>query len=124
MPIQPVGINFSALGNITAPEFNFSTTSEGFLNSMVSSANDVTNGYLGLIILLGLWIFLAWYLGDVSQFGEFRYSFIRAGGIASAICGILGLVALNIGIFTSFYHVAIFLGITMITTMWVWIEER
>ena len=124
MPLQKVGINFEGLGNITAPEFDIKNTSTEFLADIPVKANQVTNNYYGLGVLLGLFSFLVWKLADLTEFGDFRYSNLRATGISAGICSVLGMLGLNLGYFSNYYHIVIFMSITILLTIWVWKEEN
>jgi len=125
MAIEKIGINFSRMDNLTAPDFNLSTTTEGLFNDIPKKANEITNGAYGLTILVTLWLFLYWkFTEKATNFADFKYGKIRGAGVASGMCGIIGLFLLSIGYFTNFYHVVIFIVITLVSTLWVWKEER
>lgn len=112
MPLTKVGINLSALNNVTQPTFTLKNTSDEFLADIPTKANEVTGGYYGLVVLVGVFIYLWWKLQQsVLEGGDYDYDQFRSMGIAASICSILGLYCLNIGIFVNLYHVIIFIVI-------------
>lgn len=124
MAVTKIGIDFNALGNLTTPNITIPRTVEGFIETIPETANEVTGGYLGLIIMTILAIFLVLMLLDRTSYGWFRYSTIRGFGIGTGMTGTMGLLMINIGYYTNYYHVVIFLALSMIATIWVYIEER
>lgn len=125
MPLDKVGINFTRIQNLTAPEFNFSDTSSGFLDDMVQNSNQVTGGYYGLGVMLFIFLFLWWKLAETgTDFADFQYSQFRAITISSGIAATIGVLMLNFGYFVNYYHVAIFLGVMTIGFIIVWYEEK
>lgn len=125
MPATKIGLNLSNIGNITSPDIAIKNTTKEFLDEIPSRANEVSQGWLGIIILWGLWVFLIWKLSQQDHLGgEYSYSKSRAAGIAFGICGIIGLFAINIGYFTSYYHVVIFVAMTFIMTGVTWKSQR
>ena len=121
MPLEKIGLNLNGLQNITAPVYNFKNTSEDFINDIPIKANEITQGYWGLISLGFLFFFLLWKLSqDLENNGSFGYSNTRAIGIASCICSIIGLYGINIGYFTNMYHVVIFIVVSFISVGIVW----
>lgn len=121
MPVTKIGLNLTKLNNITAPTFDFKNNTEDFINDIPVKANEVSQGWLGSIVLWGLWVFLFWILSqDEYQGGVHGYSKTRAAGIASGICAILGIFSVNMGYFTNYYHVAIFIAITFLLTGVIW----
>lgn len=121
MAFQNSGVDINGLTNIKPISINISTN---FLVDIPVRINEITGGYLGMIISLSMFIFLFTYLSDFTDFGGFRYTNIRALGIASCMVTIMGFVALSTGFFNNYYHIVIFATITTIATLWVYIEER
>ena len=115
------GLDIEGLKNIQPIELNISSN---FLVDIPVKANEMTGGYLGLIVSLPMFIYLYVVLSDVTEFGGFRYTPLRALGIASCIVTIMGFVALSVGFFNNYYHIVIFATLTAIATIWVYIEER
>jgi len=123
MALNKIGINLSAIGNLTAPDFNLSTTPSGFLDDIPARANAITSGYFGLIALGGLFAYLFYVLRDQTEFGRFKFSNIRALGVASGIVSTIGMVGLNIGYFVNYWHIVIFMSVCMLSTIWIAKEE-
>jgi len=121
MPLTKIGINLTGLDNISTPTFNIKEDGASFLADIPVKANEITFGYYGLTVLIGLFVFL-WYKmqQNVASGGGFDYDQWRSVGLASCICSILGIFSLNIGIFVNFYHVVIFVVIAFISTGVVW----
>lgn len=125
MPLTKVGLNLSAIGDVPPPEFNFSNSSTSFINDIPAKANDLTGGFYGLIVLVTLFFYLLWKLSqDQALGGDHGFDYIRGIGISGAICGIIGLYALNFGYFVNYYHVVIFLVTAFICTLVTWKSER
>jgi len=118
---EKIGINLTALRDIKP--LNISVSSD-YLQDAPKIANEVTGGFLGLTVSVVMFIFLFWYLSDITEYGNFRYTKLRATGIASCIVSILGIVALSVGFFTELYHIVIFMVITIIVLLWVYKEEN
>jgi len=117
MPLQKIGINISNIGNLTTPDFDLANNSQDLINDIPTKANEITGGWIGLISLSALFTFLMWKLNqDQVMAGDYGYSTARGIGLAAAVCSICGLYMLNIGYFTNFYHVTIFIVISMIAT--------
>lgn len=124
MVVEKIGIEFSNLNNISPLNVSIPNTVDGFINNIPEVSNELTGGYLGLIVLVALFIYLLINFSDKTEYGFFRYSPIRAIGIASGVCGVMGVMMVNIGYFTEYFHVVIFMVISMVCTIWVYIEER
>jgi len=111
----------TGLDNITSPSFDLKNTSAEIINDIPVKANEITGGWWGFIALTTLFMFLMYkFQKDRADGGEYGYSSARGIGIASSICSIIGLYAINMGYFTNFYHVTIFIVISFITTGVVW----
>lgn len=121
MAFIPSGLDLEGLKNIKPPVFNVSSN---ILVDAPIKANEFTGGYLGMIVSLPMFVFLFASLSDLTEFGGFRYTNVRALGIASCIVTIMGFAALAVGFFNNYYHIVIFATITAIATLWVYIEER
>lgn len=104
-----IGFNYSVFDNITFPEFSALTnqTKQQFVESIPATANRITEGYYGIIILIIMGIWLMWMLSDQTQFGLFRYSSIRALSITLGIILTIGINMVQIGFMTSFVHLTI-----------------
>jgi len=125
MPLQKVGLNLTRFENITTPTFSFKNTSEEIINDIPVKANEITGGWWGLIAMSALFSYLLWKLNQsVAEGGDYGYSTGRSIGIASAIVSIIGLFALNVGYFTNYYHVVIFIIISFISVGVVWKSQN
>jgi hypothetical protein len=127
MVFQKVGINLTALGNITPPsysDFNISSNPSEIANQIPEKANLMTNNFLGLGIMVALFLYLVYKLGDVLELQGQPFSTIRSVGISSGIVSVIGFQMLMIGYFTEFYHVIIFVGIFLVSMLWVYLEDK
>lgn len=116
MALPTIGINFTAIQNVTPIDFDLKNTSQGILNDIPIKANEVSQGYLGLIVLSTFFTFLIWKFHQQAQEGgDYGYSTARGIGMAGCICSIIGLYALNMGYFTNYFHVVIFIVIAFIS---------
>jgi len=125
MPLTKVGLNLTRIQNISTPSFDIKNTSTDLINDIPTKANEITGGYFGIVSLSILWAFLMWKLNqNMGGGGDYGYNSARSIGIASAICSIIGLYAINIGYFANFYHVVIFIVGTFISVGVVWKSQR
>jgi len=124
MTLEKININFSGLNNITPLEFDLPSTPSEWLTQIPQRANEVTGGFLGIGILLSVFLLFYIKVTDVSQFGEFRYSRIRGLAIASIIGGLVGINLIQIGFIQDFVTTAILLSIGLLCIIIVKIEER
>jgi len=127
MAFEKLGINLSVFENIQAPnmsDFNISLDPTQIANQIPTRANEVTSNYFGLGIMITLFFYLVYKLGDRLEFEGQNYGTLRTVGISAGIVSVIGFQMLLIGYFTNFYHVVIFIGILMISTIWVAIEDR
>lgn len=118
MAFTKIGINFDGLQDIEPLNIETPSTAEGFIQQGIDKANEFTNGYLGLMVSSTMFLYLVYTLTDTSEFGSFRYSYIRGIGIAASIVSIFGILALIGGIFNNFYHIVIFMTISLLATIW------
>lgn len=110
-----IGINFSALNNLSTPNFGFESLSKNdFIDYIPQNANAVTNDYYGIIALSVMLIFLIWLLSDVSQFGFFKYNSIRAFGISLGIVSTIGIMMLSINYAVNFIHIGTLMALYII----------
>jgi len=122
MAISKIGLNVSALSNVSVPSINISNSSETILAQITEKANEMTNNYLGLGILATLFFFLVYKLGKGDLFAQEQYSTIRSVGISAGVCGMLGIQFLMLGFFKEYYHVVIFIGILLLSIILTWLE--
>jgi hypothetical protein len=127
MAFQKIGINLTALQNITAPsysDFNISSNPSEIANQIPEKANLVTNNFLGLGIMVALFLYLVFKLGDLLELKGQPFSTLRSVGISAGIVSIIGFQMIMIGYFTEFYHVIIFVGIFLVSLLWVYLEDK
>ena len=125
MPLTKLGLNISNIQNVTAPTFDIKNTTEEIINDIPTKANETTNGLLGFTVLIGLFFWLLWkFKQDLMSGGDFGLSTTRSIGLASTVCSIFGLYALNMGYFVNVYHVAIFLVVSFVMVGVVWKMQR
>jgi len=101
-------VNISALNNISQLKINTSSlnNTENVSQELINRANEESDGYLGLFILLPLFIVLLYYFSKDDGF--FRLDFAAAGTAASAICLTLGFILVVSGLITSYRQVVWF----------------
>ena len=117
MPLQKIGLNLSNLNNLSAPQFDIKNNTRDIINDIPIKANEITQGYIGLASLTTLFAFLMYtFRKDQIAEGDFGFDTARSIGIGAAICSIIGLYMINIGYFTNFYHVGMFIIIAFIST--------
>jgi len=125
MTLNKIGLNISALQNINLPELDIPNSTDEFINEIPTKANEITNGFVGVIILAGLFWYLYAVLSKAEFYGgDFGLSKLRATAASSAICSIFGLICLNLGYFSNYYHVVIFLVITFVSIFAIWKAEN
>jgi len=127
MEFTKVGMNLTALEDITPlnySDFNISTTPSEIVNQIPAKANTLTNNYLGLGIMVTLFLYLVFKLGDALELQGQPFSTIRSVGISAGIVSIVGFQMVMIGYFKEFYHVIIFVVILLISVIWVYLEDR
>lgn len=114
-----IGINFNAISNLTAPDFNLTnkTTAE-LINSLPQNANAMTYDYYGIIILVVLGIFLMWLFSDRTQYGEFQYNNTRSMGISMGIMLTMGIIMVSVNYMTNIIHLGIILGIYLLILLY------
>ena len=120
-----VGINFSVFNNLSFPDLINITnvTKQEFIESIPAIANQTTNGYYGIVVLVVLLIFITWMLSDISQFGLFRYSTIRSLGIALGIVLTFGIMMVAVGYMTSFIQLSILSVLYTIVLLYIYISN-
>ena len=119
-----VGLNTTPLTEINPPSVNISNTTSGFMNQLPQKANELTGGYFGLGIMITLFFFLIYKLGKGQEFSNEQFSTARSVGISGGVVSIMGMNFLALGYFTNYYHVVIFIGIMLLSTMLVYYEKK
>lgn len=124
MVFEKLGLNTTALTDVTPPSFNISNSSTEILSQIPEKANSLTGNFLGLGILSTLFFYLVYKFGQGTDQNLAQYSTTRTVGTASGICAIIGFQFLALGFFTEFYHVVIFAGIWLVATIIVYLEDK
>ena len=124
MGFTKVGLNTTPLTEINPPSVNISNTTSGFMNQLPQKANELTGGYFGLGIMITLFFFLIYKLGKGQEFSNEQFSTARSVGISGGVVSIMGINFLALGYFTNYYHVVIFIGIMLLSTMLVYYEKK
>ena len=122
--MNKVNLNLSALTEATPPNVSVPSTASEFVTELPAKANELTNNYFGLGIMVSLFFFLIWKLGQGKEFLNEQYSTIRSVGISAGVVSIIGLQAISLGYFTNYYHIVIFIGILLVCVIWVFLEDR
>lgn len=111
-------VNFDYLKNnmtnltIDSTNLNESTN---IIPALISESNDVSQGYLGLGIMLGIFLVLTYTL--YRQDGDIRLDILRSIMKASGFASIIGVIMVVSGITTSFVHVMWFITIFIISLL-------
>lgn len=117
-------VDLTLLSNTTTLNINMSLVNDSttMLPNMISNANDVTDGYFGLGVMIVLFIALLFIL--YKDTGDIRLDTSRSMLVASGIVMIIGLIALYSGIFYSFQHVGWFFLIFLLNLMFIYIQKK
>ena len=124
MAITQIGINFTELNNITAPNISISSNAVELLNQIPQRANDLTNGYLGYGIVIILFITFMWLLSDKTPFANFGYDNGRALSISLGISSFMIVTQMQINFITSFRAVAFNLVLYMLSLVLILFYEN
>ena len=112
--VSEIGLNLSALENVTLPTLDIPTNPLNFFNNIYETANNQIGGVLTLLILLSFLIIIYNVLTDRTNFSNFQYSNIRGLAISLGIISNMGILFVEIGILTSFKFVAMFIVLFML----------
>mgnify|MGYP000890447425 CR=1 FL=1 len=74
--------------------------------------------------MVTLFFYLVWKLGRGTEAINEQFSSIRSVGISAGVVSMLGLMMLNLGFFTEYYHVVIFMGITLLSWLVIFIGSK
>jgi len=124
MVMDKVGLNISALNDISPPNISIGSSAEEIAGNMVTYANTITYNYYGLGVMVTLFFFLVWKLGKGTREINEQFGSIRSVGVSAGVVGMIGVQALSSGIFTEYFHAVIFLGITMVCWVVIFIGEK
>lgn len=104
--MELINLNLTVLENM--PTINTSivpNTSASFLSNAITYANNITNGYLGYLMLITLSIILYITLSDKTPYGDFNYDDSRAITISLGVSAIIGINMIEINFITSLVSV-------------------
>jgi hypothetical protein len=124
MALTKVGLNLSALENVTQPNITITTNPTNLINEIPIKANNYVGNYLGLGILVTLCFLLYYFLSDVGGSGLHRYSQFRSIAIATGLTGVVGMLMVMMGYFTNIIIVGSFLTIFTLMAWWIYKEEK
>jgi len=98
-------VNLSALNNISPLNLNTTVVENTttMIPQLVSNANTSSDNWFGLIIMIGIFIWVLWTLFD--DRGAFRLDLIKSTVFASGVTLIIGAVMLVSNLTTTFSHV-------------------
>lgn len=117
MAFTKAGINLTGLNNIQPLNLSLNLTPSNILPSMTSSLSSQYGMWISMIVYIGILVILFWAFSDVSPFGTFRYTYMRALLLAILFVNLLSITALSVGFVQSFRLVAIFVILNMLVTM-------
>jgi len=124
MVMNKIGLNLSILNNLTAPNISLGKTGDEIVDTLSTTTNQVTFNYFGLGVMVTLFFYLIWHLGRGNELLNGQYSSLRSVGISAGIVSMLGLMFLNLGFFTMYYHVVIFMGISVFSWLIIYIGNK
>jgi hypothetical protein len=125
MTFQLIGVDLDSLQNITAPNIQINETASAILEQLPRTANEVTGGYFGYIILGAIFVLTYWLLSDKSPLGDFRYTDLRALTLSFGISASVGLQLISIGFIESWLAVVfMLLSFMFTTTLLIMIENK
>ena len=118
-----IGINFDVFANVSQGLEGLTNltnqTAQEFIANVPVQANALTGGYYGIVVLIIMGIFLLQLFSDVSQYGLFRYSSVRALAITLGIMSIFGIMMISVGFMTSYIHLSVV--VTLYILLWIYI---
>lgn len=115
MGITQIGLNTN-LTNLTSINISsIPTTASDILTQMPTDANTNTGFWLGMIVLLGVWIIAYLAFSDKTPFSEFKYNDIRAVNLAFGICSLMGISGAQTGFYLNLQHIMFFVTMFMLT---------
>jgi len=131
MAFNKMGLNVSNLQNLSPPsysDFNLSNNSIEIVNQIPQKANESVSyagtSYLGLGIMVTMFFWLIFKLGNALELYNRPFSTIRSVGISAGVVSLFGVMMINIGYFTDFYHVIIFMGILLVSFIWIFLGSK
>lgn len=109
-------VNISAINNLSTFEFNTSSinNTQNITENIVQTANTSSDGYIGLIIMLLLYLWLTYVL--TKEDGLFRLDFVKGNIYSTGIVVIIGFALIIGNLISEFRHV-----IWFVTLFTVWV---
>lgn len=111
-------VNLSKLNNITTLTIDTSnyTDAPNLVPNMINTANTTSDGYLGLGIMIALFIFLTYVL--FRDDGDIRLDIAKSLLKSSGFTVIIGTILLVTGVISSFQHYMWFVIIFILVALW------
>ena len=125
MSIDRIGLDLTALSDISAPTISINQTSQAILEQLPLTASQLTGGYFPYLIMGTMFIITWWYLSDKSPLGDFKYSDVRALNLALGITASIGVTLISVGFIQS-WMVVVFslLSFVLSTVLLIYIENK
>ncbi len=117
MTPTPIGINLTALGNMTAPPLNISADPNTIINTISTVANNDSSGYLTFVVLMAVTFITYITVTDKSGYTDFGYSDLKGFIISLGFSSIIGVIGVMAGLYQSFKSVALFTTLFMLMLM-------
>jgi len=114
MALTPIGVNLTALNNITAPNITISSNTNALIDTIHSSANLGSNGYFTFMVLITTAILFYIITSDKSGLTDFGYSDLKALTIAFGLTSIIGLTGVEAGFYYSYKSVVMYIILFML----------
>lgn len=113
-------VNISNLNNMTPFQLNTSIVenSEQIIPNLIQNTNTMSDNWFGLLVMLGMFIFLLWKLSD--ETGAFRLDFVKSLVYSSGFTVIIGITMLVSNITTTYNHVVWFAIIFILSLIMSW----
>jgi len=121
MALTPIGTNYTAISNYNLTLGLPSTTSE-WIPAIITNASSTP--YFAMIIMCAWSLLLFWTLSEKSPFAEFKFSDPRGLNATLGIVSVLGITWLEVGFFTHFRTVALFVVLFVISYIYSSIHEN
>jgi hypothetical protein len=117
-------MNITALSNLTPLTLNYNniTNASTLVPQLITTANDVTQGYYGLGIMIAIFLVMLYTL--FRDDGDNRMDITRTLMVSSGIVSIIGVIMLVTGFITSFVHVMWFIAIFMLTLVGTLLQKQ
>ncbi len=124
MVMNKIGLNISVLNNLTAPNISIGGSATEIIDQIVPTAHAQTFNYYGMGVMVTLFFFLVWKIGRGTELMNEQFTSIRSVGVSAGVVSMLGLAMINLGIFTEYYHIVVFAGITLLCWIIVFLGNK